>query len=195
MDKKFLSNLGLDDEIVNKIIGKHNDLIKASKDNAESIQNELDKANGEISNRNKQITDLESKVNDKEALETQLEEYKNTNTEYESKMKELRLDNAIKVAVAKDAVNADHVLKLIDKEELELQDDGSVKGLDKRLESFKEENKHLFGAVKVTGSTPHAGDNPNKYEDITKEKFRELTYEEHIELMNNAPEVYQKLSK
>lgn len=195
MDKKFLSDLGLDDEIVNKIIDKHNDLLKEAKDNAESIQKELDKANEEISNRDKQITDLESKVNDKEALEKQLEEYKNTNSEYESKMRELRLDNAIKVAVAKDAVNADHVLKLINKEGLELQDDGSVKGLDKRLESFKEENTHLFGGVKATGNTPHAGDNPNKYDDITKEKFSELTYEEHIELMNNNPELYEKLSK
>ncbi|MGW7900182.1 phage scaffolding protein [Staphylococcus shinii] len=160
MDKKFLSDLGLEDEIVNKIIDKHNDLLKYSKDNAESIQNELDKANEEISKRDKQITDLESKANDKEALEKQLEEYKNTNAEYESKMKELRLDNAIKVAVAKDAVNVDHVLKLIDKEGLELQDDGTVKGLDKRLESFKEENAHLFGAGKPKGHSPLDGGNP-----------------------------------
>ncbi|MEJ7451374.1 phage scaffolding protein [Staphylococcus xylosus] len=195
MDKKFLIDLGLDDETVNKIIDKHNDLLKESKDKADSAQKELDKANEEISNRDKQITDLESKANDKEALEKQLEEYKNTNSEYEAKMKELRLDNAIKVAVAKDAVNADHVLKLIDKEGLELQDDGTVKGLDKRLESFKKENVHLFGGVKATGNTPHAGDNPNKYDDITREKFSELTYEEHIELMNNNPELYEKLSK
>ncbi|WP_436950201.1 phage scaffolding protein [Staphylococcus xylosus] len=195
MNKKFLSDLGLDDEIVNKIIDKHNDSLKDSKDNTKSIQNELDKANEEISKRDKQITDLESKVDDKEALEKQLVEYKNKNSNYENEMKELRLDNAIKVAVAKDAVNVDHVLKLIDKEGLELQDDGTVKGLDKRLESFKEENAHLFGGVKATGNTPHAGDNPNKYDDITKEKFSELTYEEHIELMNNNPELYEKLSK
>ncbi|MBG3873541.1 phage scaffolding protein [Staphylococcus sp. mip270_02] len=160
MDKKFLIDLGLDDEIVNKIIDKHNDLLKESKDKADSAQKELDKANEEISNRDKQITDLESKANNKEALEKQLEEYKNTNSEYESKMKELRLDNAIKVAVAKDAVNTDHVLKLIDKEGLELQDDGSVKGLDKRLESFKEENTHLFGADKPKGRSPIDGGNP-----------------------------------
>lgn len=195
MKREFLRNLGLDDETIKKIIDKHHDSLQESKDNINSIKKELDKANEEISKRDKQITDLESKANDKGALEKQLEEYKNTNAEYESKMKDLRIDNAIKVAVAKDAVNADHVLKLIDKEGLELQDDGTVKGLDKRLESFKEENAHLFGGVKATGNTPHAGDNPNKYDDITKEKFSELTYEEHIDLMNNNPELYEKLSK
>ncbi|MBN6091263.1 phage scaffolding protein [Staphylococcus saprophyticus] len=160
MKREFLRNLGLDDKIIEKIIDKHHNSLKDSKDNAKSIQNELDKANEEISKRDKQITDLESKVDDKEALEKQLEENKNTNAEYESKMKELRLDNAIKVAVAKDAVNADHVLKLIDKEGLELQDDGTVKGLDKRLESFKEENTHLFGADKPRGNSPLVGANP-----------------------------------
>ncbi|MDW3939121.1 phage scaffolding protein [Staphylococcus saprophyticus] len=160
MKREFLRNLGLDDEIIKKIIDKHHDSLQESKDNINSIKKELDKANEEISKRDKQITDLESKANDKEALEKQLEEYKNTNAEYESKMKELRLDNAIKVAVAKDAVNADHVLKLIDKEGLELQDDGTVKGLDKRLESFKEENTHLFGADKPRGNSPLVGANP-----------------------------------
>ncbi|MEB8060624.1 phage scaffolding protein [Staphylococcus xylosus] len=160
MKREFLRNLGLEDEIIEKIIDKYHNSLKDSKDNAKSIQNELDKANEKISKRDKQITDLESKVNDKEALEKQLEEYKNTNAEYESKMKELRLDNSIKVAVAKDAVNADHVLKLIDKEGLELQDDGTVKGLDKRLESFKEENAHLFGADKPKGHSPLDGGNP-----------------------------------
>ncbi|MDW4088908.1 phage scaffolding protein [Staphylococcus saprophyticus] len=160
MKREFLRNLGLEDEIIEKIIDKHHNSLKDSKDNAKSIQNELDKANEEISKRDKQITDLESKVDDKEVLEKQLVEYKNKNSNYENEMKELRLDNAIKVAVAKDAVNADHVLKLIDKEGLELQDDGTVKGLDKRLESFKEENTHLFGADKPKGRSPLDGGNP-----------------------------------
>ncbi|MCD8851644.1 phage scaffolding protein [Staphylococcus xylosus] len=160
MKREFLRNLGLEDEIIEKIIDKYHNSLKDSKDNAKSIQNELDKANEEISKRDKQITDLESKVNDKEALEKQLEEYKSTNAEYESKMKELRLDNAIKVAVAKDAFNIDHVLKLIDKNGLELKEDGTVKGLDKRLESFKEENAHLFGADKPKGHSPLDGGNP-----------------------------------
>ncbi|MDL1993698.1 hypothetical protein EUA50_03150 [Staphylococcus saprophyticus] len=167
MKREFLRNLGLEDEVINNILDEHHEALKEFKDKAEkldSIQKELDKANEEISKRDKQITDLESKANDKEALENQLEEYKKTNTEYESKMKELRLDNAIKVAVAKDAVNTDHVLKLIDKDGLEIQEDGSVKGLDKRLESFKEENTHLFGADKPRGSSPLDGDNPKPLE-------------------------------
>ncbi|MGS0654924.1 phage scaffolding protein [Staphylococcus arlettae] len=195
MDKKFLSDLALEDEVIKTIIDKHHDSLQEAKDNVQSVQNELDKANEEISKRDKQITDLESKAGDKETLEKQLEEYKNKNANYENEMKELRLDNAIKVAVAKDAINVDHVLKLIDKSDLELQDDGSVKGLDKRLESFKEENSHLFGEIKRKGSTPSPGENPNKYDELTKEKFNEMSYEEHIELMNTEPKLYQELSK
>lgn len=160
MKREFLRNLGLEDEIIKTIIDKHHDSLQEFKDNVQSIQKELDKANEEISKRDKQITDLESKVGDKETLEKQLEEYKNKNANYENEMKELRLDNAIKVAVAKEAINVDHVLKLIDKEGLDLQDDGSVKGLEKRLESFKEENSHLFSADKPRGQSPFEGSNP-----------------------------------
>ncbi|PTE43378.1 phage scaffolding protein [Staphylococcus equorum] len=163
MKREFLRGLGVEEDHIKKILDEHHDALQVYKDKAEkfdSFQKELDKANNEISKRDKQITDLESKVDDKEALENQLEEYKNTNSEYKTKMKELRLDNAIKVAVAKDAVNVDHVLKLINKEGLELNDKGTVKGLDKRLEGFREENAHLFEMDKPTGKSPREGSNP-----------------------------------
>ena len=48
------------------------------------------------------------------------------------------------VAVAKDANDADDILAFINKDELELQDDGTVKGLDKAIETLKEAKPYLY---------------------------------------------------
>ena len=55
------------------------------------------------------------------------------------------------------ANDADDILALINKDELELQDDGNVKGLDKAIESLKESKPYLFAESKPSGRTPDDG--------------------------------------
>lgn len=195
MKREFLRGLGLEDETVQKIIDEHHDTLRDFKDKAEkaeSLQEQLDKANKELDNRDKQITDLQkAKDGDNQELKDKLANYEKENAQYKADMKELKLNNAIKVAVAKDAINADHVLKLIDTDGLELQEDGTVKGLEERIESFKENNAHLFGADKPTGNTPTDGGNPEF--GLTKEQFDNMSVAERTELFLNDRETHDKL--
>lgn len=101
---------------------------KDKAEKAESLQQQLDKANKELDNRDKQITDLQkAKDGDNKELKDKLEKYEHENAQYQADMKELKLNNAVKLAVAKEANDADDILKFINKDELELQDDGTVK--------------------------------------------------------------------
>ncbi|MBE9428138.1 phage scaffolding protein [Staphylococcus epidermidis] len=195
MKREFLRGLGLEDETVQKIIDEHHDTLRDFKDKAEkaeSLQEQLDKANKELDNRDKQITDLQkAKDGDNQELKDKLANYEKENAQYKADMKELKLNNAVKLAVAKDANDANDVLAFINKDELELQDDGTVKGLDKAVESLKESKPYLFADNTPKGNTPTDGGNPEF--GLTKEQFDNMSVAERTELFLNDRETHDKL--
>ena len=195
MKREFLRGLGLEDETVQKIIDEHHDTLRDFKDKAEkaeSLQEQLDKANKELDNRDKQITDLQkAKDGDNQELKDKLANYEKENAQYKADMKELKLNNAVKLAVAKEANDANDILAFINQDELELQEDGTVKGLDKAVESLKESKPYLFAPSKPTGKTPADGDPMQT--GITKEQFDNMSVAERTELFLNDRETHDKL--
>lgn len=195
MKREFLRGLGLEEETVQKIVDEHHDTLRDFKNKAEkteSLQEQLDKANKELDNRDKQITDLQkAKDGDNQELKDKLANYEKENAQYKADMKELKLNNAVKLAVAKDANDADDILAFINKDELELQDDGNVKGLDKAIESLKESKPYLFAESKPSGRTPNDGKNVNG--GITQEEFNNMSVAERTNLFVNDRKTYDTL--
>ena len=193
--REFLRGLGLEEETVQKIVDEHHDTLRDFKNKAEkteSLQEQLDKANKELDNRDKQITDLQkAKDGDNQELKDKLANYEKENAQYKADMKELKLNNAVKLAVAKDANDADDILAFINKDELELQDDGNVKGLDKAIESLKESKPYLFAESKPSGRTPDDGKNVNG--GITQEEFNNMSVAERTNLFVNDRKTYDTL--
>ncbi|HAR7274186.1 TPA: phage scaffolding protein [Staphylococcus aureus] len=153
---------------------------------------EIEELKEEISKRDEQIVKLQDSVKDDSEIQKELEELKNQNSELETKYKETQLNNAVKLAVAKEANDANDILAFINKDELELADDGTVKGLDKAVETLKESKPYLFASSKPTGNSPQQGDNPTGKP--TKEDFKKMTYTEQVELLNSDPDLYRELS-
>ncbi|MDE5044259.1 phage scaffolding protein [Staphylococcus aureus] len=153
---------------------------------------EIEELKEEISKRDEQIVKLQDSVKDDSEIQKELEELKNQNSEWETKYKETQLNNAVKLAVAKEANDANDILAFINKDELELEDDGTVKGLDKAIETLKESKPYLFAPSKPTGNSPQQGDNPTGKP--TKEDFKKMTYTEQVELLNSDPDLYRELS-
>ncbi|HEG7369190.1 TPA: phage scaffolding protein [Staphylococcus aureus] len=153
---------------------------------------EIEELKEEISKRDEQIVKLQDSVKDDSEIQKELEELKNQNAEWETKYKETQLNNAVKLAVAKEANDANDILAFINKDELELVDDGTVKGLDKAVETLKESKPYLFTPSKPTGNSPQQGDNPTGKP--TKEDFKKMTYTEQVELLNSDPDLYRELS-
>ncbi|MCG1828853.1 phage scaffolding protein [Staphylococcus epidermidis] len=195
MKREFLRGLGLEEETVQKIVDEHHDTLRDFKNKAEkteSLQEQLDKANEELDNRDKQITDLQkAKDGDNQELKDKLANYEKENAQYKADMKELKLNNAVKLAVAKDANDADDILAFINKDELELQDDGNVKGLDKAIESLKESKPYLFAESKPSGRTPDDGKNVNG--GVTQEEFNNMSVAERTNLFVNDRKTYDAL--
>ena len=152
---------------------------------------EIDELKAEITNRDEQIAKLQDSVKDDSELQKELDELKDKNAEWQTKYKESQLNNAVKLAVAKDANDADDILAFINKDELELQDDGNVKGLDKAIESLKESKPYLFAESKPSGRTPDDGKNVNG--GITQEEFNNMSVAERTNLFVNDRKTYDTL--
>ena len=114
---------------------------------------EIEELKAEISNRDEQIAKLQDSVKDDSEIQKELDELKNKNAEWQSKYQESQLNNAVKLAVAKEANDANDILAFINQDELELQEDGTVKGLDKAIESLKESKPYLFADNAPKGNT------------------------------------------
>ncbi|EGQ3293784.1 phage scaffolding protein [Staphylococcus pseudintermedius] len=194
MKREFLRGLGVEEDNIQKILDEHHDSLKDYREKAEktdSLKEELENANSEIKERDQQITTLQSKVGDNEELKSELEKYKEENEKYDSKMKELQLNSAVKLAVAKEANDANDILAFINKDELELQEDGEVKGLKEAVKLLKESKPYLFAETKPTGSSPKEGKSVTG--GITQEQFDNMTVSQRTELYMNDRETYEKL--
>lgn len=152
---------------------------------------EIEELKAEISNRDEQIVKLQDSVKDDSEIQKELDELKNKNAEWQSKYQESQLNNAVKLAVAKEANDANDILAFINQDELELQDDGTVKGLDKAVESLKESKPYLFADNTPKGNTPQDGNNPEF--GLTKEQFDNMSVAERTELFLNDRETHDKL--
>lgn len=152
---------------------------------------EIDELKAEITNRDEQIAKLHDSVKDDSELQKELDELKDKNAEWQTKYQESQLNNAVKLAVAKDANDADDILAFINKDELELQDDGKVKGLDKAIESLKESKPYVFAESKPSGRTPDDGKNVNG--GITQEEFNNMSVAERTNLFVNDRKTYDTL--
>ena len=78
-----------------------------------------------------QIADLQTQNQQKE-------------TEHQEELKNLKLTNAIKMAIASSAQDSDLVAGLVDRKKLILGEDGKVTGLDEQVKALKESKPFLF---------------------------------------------------
>lgn len=151
---------------------------------------EIKDLKAEINNRDEQIAKLEQSAKDESEIQKELEQVKQANADWQNKYQESQLNNAIKLAVAKDANDANDVLLMLDKSNLELQDDGNVKGLEDAVKALQESKPYLFVEQAPSGRTPHDGD---PITNITKDQFDNMTVSERENLFYNDRQTYDKL--
>lgn len=154
MKRDFLKNLGLEDDVVDKIMEENGKDITDLKTKIANLQDDLKVKEGVIETKNTKISELE-KV-DVEALKTA--EYERGKAEGSAEIERFKfntaLDNALKGAKVKDSKT---ISGLLDMEKIKLENEQIV-GLDEQLKTLKESHDYLFDN---DGKTPHfAGSTP-----------------------------------
>ena len=151
------------------MIDDGNFIPKARFDEVNEQKNEYKKM---VDERDKQLESLKEKAkghDDLTAKLTELEELnKNTKTEYEAKMAELKKNTAIDLFLSNQkAKNIKAVKALLDMEKVSIDGDNLI-GIEEQLKSLKESDPYLFGDAKpIIGGGTNPGaidpDEPNPW--------------------------------
>lgn len=189
MKRKFLEELGLEKETIDKIMAENGADIEAAKADQENLKSQVKGLEQQVQERDTQLEELKKNVGDHETLKQQIIDLQAENQaakeKYDADTKELKLSAAIKLAVGDSAHDAELVSGLFDRSKLVLSDDGKVAGLEEQLKTIKKEKAFLFKEQKpaftIKGSKPaESGGTPP----ATKEP---MTYSEMVKYLEENP--------
>lgn len=142
MKREFLKGLGLEQAVIDSIMSEYGTDVEGLKSQIATLMKEKDTATEALKAYNG--VDVEALKNASEALKQ----------EYEGKLKDMRIDGAIEKALSgAKAKHTDLLMDKFDREKIEIDKDGNIKGIEEQLSAFKETYKDLF-KVEVSGSNP-----------------------------------------
>lgn len=204
MKRKFLEEMGLEKEQVDKILDENSQDIGKAKGDFDTVQQKLETANteittlkGQLADRDKQLDTLKKSTGDVDDLKKQIStlqtENKTKDEQHAAEIKQLKVDSAVNAALtaakAKNLVAVKALLKDLDK--AEILEDGSIKGLSEQIDALikAEDSKFLFDTSskknKLKGTEPgQSGDD----DDDNKVDTSKMTYSELAKYMAEHPE-------
>lgn len=193
MQRKFLEDLGIAKEEIDKILDENSSDIGKAKADYDTLKQQLDAQIQQIADRDKQLEELKKTAGDSAELQKQITDLQAENStvkqKHEADMKELKLATAIKLAVGASAHDADLVAGLFDKGKLILGEDGKVAGLEEQLKTIKKERAFLFKEEKpgtvIKGGKPAEGSGTPPAD----KKPAEMTYSEMCAYLEANPGV------
>ena len=147
------------------------------------------------------IESLQKSNKGNEDLQKQVSDYQTRMAQLEAENAQIRIDSAINVGLLAAGVKPEDVdyvtFKLKAKGEIELDDQGNIKGWDDKVAGLKTQFPANFvsagGKKYEEHRLPDGGQNPT--ETITKEQFNKMGYASRVELKRNNPEQYDQLMK
>lgn len=201
---EILKSQGLNDDQIATITGemKKNKIFTASEENLDIRYSKL---KGDHENLTAQhgeatalIAQLKAGTKSSEALQGKITAYESQITQLQEQLKQTQIDAEIKVALlAAKATDVDYLaFKLKEKGELELGEDGKIKGIDDKLAGLKTAFPNQFETAKG-GIDVDANPLPNSDNNrpgITQEAFAKMGYQSRLKLKQEQPEVYAQLT-
>ena len=191
MKRKFLEDLGLEKEAIDKIMAENGNDVNAAKADYDALKQQLEAANTQVQERDSQLEQLKNATGDVEAMKQQIAtlqaENKTAKEKYEADLKDLKLSASIKMALGNSAHDAELVAGLFDKAKLILSEDGQVTGLEDQLKAIKKEKAFLFKEEKapqqIKGGKPAEG----RGTPPADKKPSEMTYSEMCKYLEANP--------
>lgn len=167
----------------------------------DALQAQLDGKTTELDTANGLIAKLKKGTKDNEDLQGEITGYEQQVQQLKAELEKTKLENAIQLAL-RDAKAIDPnymAFKLREKykpEELTLDENGKVKGMDDKLAGLKTQFPAQFessGNKKVIENK--LPDNQGGGDSVTKEDFAKMGYQERLKLFNENPTAYAELTK
>lgn len=150
MTQEQFEALGIEKSLAKKAAEESDKELKnyVPKETFDTTEQQRKQLEATVSDYKTQLETLKTAAGDNDTLKQQIADLQTQNqqkdVDYQNQLKELRMTNAIKLAIADSAQDSDLVAGLIDKTKLILGEDGKVTGLDEQLKSLKESKAFLF---------------------------------------------------
>lgn len=170
------------------------------------LKGDYDTLNKQYGEANGLIEDMKKATKGQEALQGKITTYEGKIQQLEAELQQAKIDAAIKVGLLSEkAVDVDYLaFKLNEKlrsdgETLALDENGSIKGWKDKLEGLKTQFPNQFESADGDGdgyevykpNTLRKPDNNNT--PMTKEWFKNASYEQRMELNSKNPTLYKQL--
>lgn len=168
MKREFLKELGLEDEVINKVMAEHGKSInevKTKADKVDSLESQINDYKKQLEQRDSQLKELGDKAKGNEELTNEIDRLKQENettkSDYEQKLQQQAFEHKLESTLASEKVkNVKAVKALLDLASVKLDGD-KLLGLDDQLKSLKENESYLFEQEDKPGNPKiFAGGNP-----------------------------------
>lgn len=196
MKRKFLEDLGLEDEKIEKIMAENGKDLTGLKAKVDDLTEQLAVKDETIKQKSEKIAEFE-KVDVEEIKKQAREEGK---AEGSKEIQEFKRQNAIDKEYSKEFEVDGKKYKVKDKKALQGYIDNEkvkyeneqVSGLVEQFPEIVKTSPYLFEtdtkAPQFADTTPGVA---NK--ELTKEMFKKMSYKERVALKNEKPEIYENL--
>lgn len=169
MKRKFLEDLGLEKEVIDKILDENSSDIGAIKDELATVTKEKEKLVSDLAERNTQLETLKESAGSIEDLKTQIATLQSDNAAkdkaHKAEMEAFKIDIAVDKAITgAKGKNIKAIKALFNMDEIKLDKDGNVVGYVEQLETLMkaDDSKFLFDTpqdLSIQGFNPAASNN------------------------------------
>lgn len=136
MTRDFLKELGLDKEVIDKIISQYGADIN-------SVKSELSTAQAKLEEQGKRLEQFK----DYNEIKPYKEKFETLSAKYDKDISLLKLDNVLTAKLYKSrAINPDLIKKSIDLSSITTDDKGEFIGLDEQIDALKQSDAYLFAS-------------------------------------------------
>lgn len=201
--QEILKAKGISDADIESILGdmKQNKIFTASEENLDirykKLKDDHDNLVTQHGESTKLIDQLKNGTKDNEALQGKITGYETTIANLQEQLKKTQVEAAIQVALlGAKATDVDYMtFRLKEKGDLELDEQGKIKGIDDMLAGLKTQFPAFFeSAADQRELQPHQL--PDRKPDgggMTKAEFLRKPYAERAAFANENPEAYQTI--
>lgn len=201
--QEILKAKGIADADIESIIGemKQNKIFTTTHENMDvrypKLKNDHETLTAQHGESTKLIEQLKSGTKDNEQLQTKITTYESQIAQLNEQLKQTQLESAIKVALlGAKAIDVDYLtFKLKEKGELELDENGNIKGIDDRLAGLKTQFPTQFESADTQREInpqplPQSDDSGRG---MTKAELLRKPYAERVAFANGNPEAYKTI--
>ena len=181
---------------------KTNKVFTASEENLDirygKLKTDHDSKLAELAEANNLIAELKKNNKGNEGLQQKITDYEAQVAQLQEENAQIKLDSAIKIELlANKALDVDYLtFKLKEKGELELDEQGKIKGWDDKIAGLKTQFPTQFEAAGGKKYDEHKlPDKQDGGDAITKEAFQKMGYQDRVKLYNENPAAYAELTK